>query len=146
MREHLLVELRGLRHVLVQPANRSSEHMVPMPAALDHAAPELSEPMSHLREGSGLATVLELPGFLGCPPGAGQAHRHFAMVAQVHHALRVADRPAAPALPGRWVGRGSAGNGRIPHGQARGMRADCSLKTLRSSCRAGTFRGPSGVG
>jgi hypothetical protein len=65
----------------------------------------------------------EHPGFLGCPLGRGQARRHFGMVTYVHHAVRVLDRPAAPAMPGRRGGLCSAGNRRIPHGQARATRA-----------------------
>src|SRR6476659_4930993 len=82
----------GLRQMMAKPAQWPPEHGVPVPVAAAHLTAEAPEPVAHVDEGSGFVAVLDLPGLLGRPAGTRAAHRHFRMVAEVHHAVRVVGR------------------------------------------------------
>lgn len=94
---------------------------------------------------TGPVTVLDLPCLLRRPTSTRAADPHLRVVAEVHHAIQVVRRPAAPALTRRRIS-GPLTNGEWDvHGQALAALAARALRAWRRAPSSGTFRGPSGV-
>lgn len=117
-----------------------------MPVAVAHPTAESPKPVAPVDQESGLVAVLDLPCFLGRPPGTRATHPHLRMVAEVDHPGRIVNRTATPTLPRRCVGVSLGCADRHLHGQLLAAWPACVLRAFRRSRREGTFRWPSGVG
>lgn len=134
-----------LRRPLADPTKRTTQPSAPMPTLVGHESTNGPQTVPYKDQWTGPVTVLDLPCLLRRPTSTRAADPHLRVVAEVHHAIRVVHRPAAPALTRRWVsGPLSSGEWGV-HGQPLAALAARALRAWRRAPSSGTFRGPSGV-